>query len=141
MNASSPEKSPQDSLPNVISKELDTNVLEQETWRELEGNPNFELDTSLNLITRKRKNRLGKYMTHVPEIDRILNNRKLRSNMNTVLRNGNLCTPIQMYIMRFTVKNTCPFDSVAIIIVMAYYDNHKYKCYLDDCENIFISFC
>jgi len=146
LDISSPKKSLQhnknvESLQTVISKKIDTSILEQETWRGLGGNPNFELDTNLNLIAEKPKNRPGKYMTHVPEIDRILNNRKLRSNMNTVLRNGNSCTPIRLSKKRFIIRNTCPFDSVAIIIVMAYYDNHNYKCYLDNCENIFISFC
>ncbi|CAI6373790.1 unnamed protein product [Macrosiphum euphorbiae] len=57
------------------------------------------------------------------------------------MRNGNSCTPIKLSKKRFIIRNTCPFDSVAIIIVMAYYDNHNYKYYLDNCENIFIRFC
>jgi len=61
--------------------------------------------------------------------------------MNTILRNENSYTTIKLSKKRFIIRNTCPFDSVAIIIVMPFYDNHNYKCYLDNCENIFISFC
>jgi len=87
LDISSSEKSPQDykncdSSPTFINEEFDTSIIKEETWRGLGGNPYFELDNGY-LIAKKTKNRPGKYMTHVPEIDKILNNRKLRSNMNS----------------------------------------------------------
>lgn len=43
-----------------------------------------------------KKIRSTKYMSDAPDIDRILNTRQLRSNMNTWLQNRNLTTPIKI---------------------------------------------
>lgn len=48
------------------------------------------------LLKKNKKIRSTKYMSDAPDIDRILNTRQLRSNMNTWIQNGNLTTPIKI---------------------------------------------
>jgi len=48
------------------------------------------------LLIKNNKIRSTKYMSDAPDIDRILNTRQLRSNMNTWLQNGNLTTPVKI---------------------------------------------
>jgi len=58
-----------------------------------------------------------------PEIERILNTPLTRSTLDNLLINGNLTTPVRISKSKYLVQNTCPFDSVESIIVMAYTDN------------------
>lgn len=80
-------------------------------------------------------------MQCTPEIDKILNTRVTRSKLETLLINGNSTTPVKIGKNKYLIHNTCPFDSVAVIIAMAYVDIPNYKSYLDECENNFLQFC
>jgi hypothetical protein len=80
-------------------------------------------------------------MDTIPEIEKILNFRNLRSTNTTLILNGNTTTPIRMDKKRFIVNNTCPFDSVAVVIAMAYLDNPLYKEFIDNNNNQFLEFC
>lgn len=123
-----------------MSNESITSVHAEENWKVLGGNPSLEISNNYNLLS-SQKMRPRKFMNAFPGIERIWNNRKLRSNLNTFLVNGNKCTPIKILKNRFIIQNTCAFDSIAIIIVMAYYDNLSYKKYIDACENDLSNFC
>lgn len=80
-------------------------------------------------------------MDSVPEIDRILLNRTTRSSKNNLLQNGNIQTPLIMSKKRYLLQNTCPFDSITVLIAIAYNDNEKYKNYLDNSTNDLLKFC
>ncbi|KAF0741434.1 DUF659 domain-containing protein, partial [Aphis craccivora] len=86
-----------------------------ENWRG-QGNDN-QLSIIKNIPLKKK--RRTKYMQSTPEIDRILNTRVTRS----------------------TAESACPFDSVSVIITMAYIDNPIYKQFINESENSFLKFC
>lgn len=88
-----------------------------------------------------KKPRSSKYMDSVPEIDRILLNRTTRSSKNNLLLNGNIATPLTVSKKRFLVQNTCPFDSITVLISTAYNENEKYKIYLNNSQNNLLQFC
>lgn len=92
---------------------------------------------SLKSSTKKKRKRNTKYMDNIPEIEKILNIRNLRSNKTTLLLNGNTTTPIRMNKNRYIVNNTCSFDSVSTVIAMAYLDNPFYKTFVDNSKNQF----
>lgn len=52
-----------------------------------------------------------------------------------------MSTPLQINKNKFLIYNTCPFDSVAVIIAMAYTDIHSYKMFIDSNENKMLLFC
>lgn len=79
-------------------------------------------------------------MQSTPEIEQILN-RKTRSNLNTLLVNGNVSTPLRKMRNKYIINNTCPFDSIAFIITMAYIDHPQYRVFIDSSDNIFLNFC
>jgi len=53
-----------------------------------------------------------------------------------------MATPIILSKKRFLVQNTCPFDTVAVLIATAYTDIPNYKKFIDENENNdFLQFC
>lgn len=90
---------------------------------------------------KNKKPRLTKYMDPVPEIDRILLNRITQSSKNNLLKNGNIQTPLTISKKRFLLQNTCPFDSITVLIAIAYNENEKYKNYLNNSTNDLLKFC
>jgi len=50
-------------------------------------------------------------------------------------------TPIRINKNRYIVNNTCSFDSISIVIAMAYLDNPFYKNVIDNSKNQFLEFC
>lgn len=124
-------KSNDESEENV---ETDNSFNNYENWK---GKGNDDL-----IIPHKNKKpRLTKYMDPVPEIDRILLNRKTRSSKNNLLKNGNIQTPLTISKKRFLLQNTCPFDSITVLIAIAYNENEKYKNYLNNSTNDLLKFC
>lgn len=81
------------------------------------------------------------YIQSAPEIEQILNKKNTRSHHNTLLRNGNLSTPLRLSKEKYIIYNTCPFDSISFIISMAYIDHPQYKQYIDSCNNHLLKFC
>jgi len=79
-------------------------------------------------------------MESTPEIDKIVENRSTRSSINNFLINGNMNTPITLKTKRYLVHNTCPFDSISVLIAMAYIDVPSYKSFIDIKSNIFLKF-
>lgn len=75
------------------------------------------------------------------DIEMSFNNRKTRSNLNTLLINGNLLSVVHMEKNRYLVNNTCAFDSVAVIISRAYIDNNLYNDSIDNNSDQFLNFC
>jgi len=80
-------------------------------------------------------------MDNIPEIEKVLSIRNLRSNKTTLLINGNTTTPIRMNKNRYIVNNTCSLDSISTVIAMAYLDNSFYKNIIDNSKNQFLEFC
>jgi len=80
-------------------------------------------------------------MDPVSEINRILLNRTTRSSKNNFLKNGNIQTPLIISKKRFLLQNTCPFDSLTVLIAIAYNDNEKYQNYLNNSTNDLLKFC
>lgn len=79
-------------------------------------------------------------MDSTPEIERILY-KSLRSKYQTLLINGNMKTPIKINKKRYLVSNTCAFDSVCIILAMAYTDSKYYQEYMKKSSNKLLLFC
>jgi hypothetical protein len=73
------------------------------------------------------------------EIERILN-KSLRPKHQTLLINGNMKTPIKINKKRYLVSNTCAFDSVCIILAIAYTDSKHYQEYMKKCSNELLIF-
>jgi len=88
-----------------------------------------------------KKIRLTTYMEPMPEIERVLKRKNTRSNLNTMLKNGNICTPVSISKIKYMVHNTCPFDSISSAIAMAYIDYSTYREFIDNSSNIFLKFC
>jgi hypothetical protein len=57
---------------------------------------------------------------------------------NTLLINGNKKTPMALSKKTFLVQNTCPFDAVSVLIVMAF---QSYMQFIDTINNDFLLFC
>jgi len=144
-------KSDVEEFSKTLVQNKEKNILESDTEEDDSDNDFFEnwrakgqeLHAKLTLkssITKKRK-RNSKYMNNIPEIEKILSFRSLRSNNATLLLNGNTTTPIRMNKNRYIVNNTCAFDSVSTIIAMAYLDNLFYKNFIDNNKNQFLEFC
>lgn len=76
-----------------------------------------------------------------PDIDRVMNKKNTRSNLNSLLVNGNLGTPLRVAKNRYLVKNTCPLDSVSTIISMAFIDFKSYRNFVESNENHLLKFC
>jgi hypothetical protein len=107
-----------------------------ENWRGQGRNTNM----ILRIPKTPRKKKPTKYMCSLPEIDKVLGSKHLRSNLNTILLNGNTATPVRLGKERYIVYNTCAFDSVAVIISMAYIDILNYKHFIDGSNNEFLNF-
>lgn len=80
-------------------------------------------------------------MEPVPEIEHLLTKKLMRSNLNNMLLNGNITTPLQISKQKYLIFNTCPFDSIAVIISMAYIANTRYKGFIESKENDLLQFC
>lgn len=78
-------------------------------------------------------------MSPTPEIDMILN-KKTRSQSNTLFLNGNMTICLRVSNKIYIIHNTCPFDSVAAVITMAYIDYPQYRDFVDCNKNIFLKF-
>jgi len=79
-------------------------------------------------------------MDSTPEIERILN-KNLLSKYQTLLINGNMKTSIKINKKRYLLSNTCDFDSVYIILAMAYIDSKYYQEYMKKSSNELLLFC
>lgn len=66
---------------------------------------------------------------------------KNQSTTKSLLINGNYLTPVIIGENKYFVINTCAFDSVAVIIAMAYIDNPNYKITIDASNDKFLTFC
>lgn len=88
-----------------------------------------------------KKIRLTTYMEPMPEIERILKRKNTRSNLNTLLKNGNVCTPVSISKIKYMVHKTCPFDSISCAISMAYIDYLTYREFINNSNNQFLKFC
>lgn len=91
--------------------ETDNSYNNYENWK---GKGNDDLIIPHKNKNKNKKPRLTKYMDPVPEIDRILLNRKTRSSKNNLLKNSNIQTPLTISKKRFLLQNTCPFDSITV---------------------------
>jgi len=80
-------------------------------------------------------------MDVVPEIEHILTQKTTRSNLNSLLINRNITTPLKISKQRYLLHNTCPFDSITVIITMAYIDNNQYKQFINTEQNELLQFC
>jgi len=80
-------------------------------------------------------------MQPIPEIERVLCDRNIRSKHEILLINGNLKTPLRINKKRYLISNTCPFDSVAFIITIAYIDSNSYKKFVEEQTNTVLRFC
>lgn len=80
-------------------------------------------------------------MSSNPEIERTLSNTSTRSSLDTLLINGNTCTPIRYNKNKYLLHNTCPSDSVSSILVMAYIDITSYKDFINKSKNSMLQFC
>jgi len=119
---------------NISKNSLD----EIENWR---GKGSEEILIPFKHTKAKKRLRQTKYMESTPEIEKIISNRSTRSSKNNFLVNGNMSTPIIMKKKRYLVHNTCPFDSISVLIAMAYIDIPAYKSFVDINSNIYLQFC
>lgn len=110
-----------------------------ENWGGL-GKPNIPVFPKSS-VNKFKRNRSTTYMEKTPEIDRLLQKKHTRSNLNTLLINGNISTPLKLVNQKYIVMNTCPFDALAVIIVMAYTDLITYGTFIDSSENNMLQFC
>jgi len=95
----------------------------------------------INKKCLKSKMRPTKCMQPMPEIERVLCDRNIRSKHESLLLNGNLKTPLRMNKKRYLISNTCPFDSVAFIITIAFIDSNSYKIFVEEQTNELLRFC
>jgi len=75
-----------------------------------------------------------------PDIERVLNKKSTRSNLNSLLINGNIGTPLRMAKNKYLVLNTCPMDAVVAIIAMANIDFQSYRNFVNSSENQMLNF-
>jgi len=124
-----------DELSTSINSECSLSAVEN--WR------GFGNDTTISpvQINKHKKQRVTKYMSSNPEIERILSNPSTRSSLDTLLLNGNISTPIRYNKNKYLLHNTCPFDSVSSILVMAYIDISFYKDFINTSKNRMLQFC
>lgn len=102
---------------------------------------NNDIQGVLKKKSLKSKSRPTKYMQPTPEIEQVLCDRSIRSKHESLLLNGNLKTPLRMNKKRYLISNTCPFDSVAFIITIAYTDSNLYKEFIEKQTNTVLRFC
>lgn len=76
----------------------------------------------------------------MPEIDKLLSSKHLRSNLNSLILNGNTTTPVRLGKDKYIVYNTCAFDSVVVMLSMAYIDIPSYKYFVDGNNNELLTF-
>jgi len=128
-----------DGTSSSDESKMSTNSLDEiENWR---GKGSEEILLPVKSTKAKKKIRQTKYMESTPEIEKIVSNRSTRSSKNNFLVNGNMTTPITMKKKRYLVHNTCPFDSISVLIAMAYIDMPSYKNFININSNIFLKFC
>jgi hypothetical protein len=128
-----------DGTSSSEESKISTNSLDEiENWR---GKGSEEIIFPVKSRKAKKKLRQTKYMESTPEIEKIVSNRSTRSSKNNFLVNGNMTTPITMKKKRYLVHNTCPFDSISVLIAMAYIDITSYKSFININSNIFLKFC
>lgn len=110
---------------------------EYENWRGLGGEPQV-----INFNDKPKRQRITKYMQANKDIEKSFTiNRTTRSQLNSLLMNGNLTSIVSMGKKRYIVNNTCAFDSVTVIISRAYTDNNVYKEFVDKSSDTFLTFC
>jgi len=122
---------------NDIGNDSSSSLDATENWRG-QGNDNQLTSKIINISLKKKRS--TKYMQSTPEIDRILNTRVIRSTAESLLINGN-STTVKIGKYKYLIHNTCPFDSVSVIITMAYIDNPLYKQFINESKNSFFKFC
>jgi len=81
-----------------------------DNWRDL--GENSEIEVYLNEKPKRKKLRMTTYMDPVPEIENILAHKATRSNLNSLLINGNIITPLKISKQRYLLHKTCPFDQL-----------------------------
>jgi len=101
----------------------------------------FGKNQDIQPLEKEKRKRITKYMECTPEIEKILNKKNTRSHLNTLLLNGNTTSCLRVSRKRYMVHNTCPFDSVASMISMAYLDHCQYQQFMDSTTNEFFKFC
>lgn len=106
-----------------------------ENWRGLGG------ETQISINDKPKRQRLTKYMQGNKDIENSFINRKMRSNLNSLLINGNLSTIVKIKSKKYLLNNTCAFDAVAVILSRAYKDNLAYTQFVDNSSNSFLLFC
>lgn len=94
---------------------------------------------SENKSKRKRNTTYNKEKT--TEIDKILQTKNIRSNLNTTFINGNITTPLNVAPHRYFVINTCPLYALAEIRTLGYTDITIYKIFIDSSVNNRLKFC
>jgi hypothetical protein len=109
-----------------------------ENWR---GKGNSNESVLINIKNKDVKKRRTTYMEPYPEIERLIEKKYTRSASNTLILNGNMCTPLKIEKNKFLVYNTCPFDAVAMIIAMAYLDIPSYNIFINSNKNEMLLFC
>lgn len=72
-------------------------------WRGLGKTYKFEVNLKKNLPT---------YMDPVLEIENLLYKKPTGSNLNSLLLNGNIITPLTLSKQKYLIHNTCPIDSI-----------------------------
>lgn len=108
-----------------------------ENWRGKGNSEDPKLPKSKDRIIKKR---FRKYMDPNQDIERFLNKKSTRSNLNSLIINGNIGTPLRMAKNKYLVLNTCPMDAVVAIIAMAYIDFQSYRNFIDSSENHMLNF-
>lgn len=88
-----------------------------------------------------KKKRTSKYLDPCPEIKKMINKSKLRSNKMVNLINGSIATPLKIKNKTFIVNNTCAFDTIVSLICIGYYEFPKYREYLSNANNEFLQLC
>lgn len=123
---------------DIISDTSEKSCDAVENWR---GKGIAENVTPKLKMNPKKKFRLTKYMQPMPEIERVINRKNTRCNLNSLLINGNTCTPLKISKTRYMIHNTFPFDTVASTISMAYLDYPTYMEFVDKSDNVLLKFC
>lgn len=122
------------------ASELSSNSLDAtENWRGKGKSEDPKMPTSKKV--KKLRKRFRLYMDPVPDIEKLLEKKNTRSNLNTLLLNGNIGTSLHLKKKQFLVTNTCAFDALAVVIAVAYVDNQTYRTFIDLNKNEMLGFC
>lgn len=88
-------------------------------------------------------NTKSKYFKPYQEIKYIKNSKvKLKNQQKKfLLRNGSFLQPIKINGTTYEIRNTCPFDSIAQIVVLIAMEDENYFNYISNLNNNFLKFC